>query len=199
MTTFVNSYYPSDAKLSRDSELQAWIAEANGPAEVIDFPSAPLTDRGVLVEILTHLAYLATVVHHTLNTNDLVESLATLPFHPASLYAPIPTAKNISSSQLLSYLPGPGPAIGQIGLTAFFNRAFFKDTNQTLSYLFDDETLMERMNEETAKAGRGFRHGMNKFSRKVRARHFDGKGLSQGMPFVWKTLDPEVAPFYLAI
>jgi len=92
ITAFINSYYSTDNKPTKDNELQARIAEAV-PAEVIDFPSVPLTERRTLIDILTHLAYLAIAVHHTLNTNDLAESLATLPFHPASLYSLVPPPK----------------------------------------------------------------------------------------------------------
>lgn len=35
--------------------------------------------------------------------------------------------------------------------------------------------------------------------KKVDARGFDGEGLSQGMPFVFRALDPASIPFYLAI
>jgi arachidonate 15-lipoxygenase (second type) / 8-lipoxygenase (S-type) len=156
ITAFINSYYSTDDKPTKDNELQAWIAEAV-PAEVIDFPSVPLTERRTLIDILTHLAYLAIAVHHTLN--DLAEYLATLPFHPASLYSLVPTTKNITS---IPWLPGPVPAIGKISLTAFFNRVMFAHISQTLAYLFDDLDALARMNEETGKAAQDFRHAMNK-------------------------------------
>lgn len=62
-----------------------------------------------------------------------------------------------------------------------------------------DDPALGRMNEETASAAQDFRHVINKFSRRVGERKFDKDGLSQGMSFVWKALDPEVAHFYLAI
>jgi arachidonate 15-lipoxygenase (second type) / 8-lipoxygenase (S-type) len=176
-----------------DVELQAWITEAV-PAQIIDFPPAPLTKRSTLIDMLTHLAFLATVVHHTLNTNDPVTSTAMLPFHPASLYSPVPTSKGVTD--LLPFLPPPEQSIAQVALLAFFNRQRFAGTNLTLSHLFDDPIMLSRMNDATQHAARRFQNAMGKFSENVT---FDEDGLSQGMPFVWKALDPEVAPFYLAI
>lgn len=54
MTDFVGSYYSSDSVVATDSELQAWAKEANGPADVIDFPSS-ITSKQALVDILSHL------------------------------------------------------------------------------------------------------------------------------------------------
>ena len=39
-TAFVDAYYASDRVLSRDTELQAWVSEANTAAKVIDFPAS---------------------------------------------------------------------------------------------------------------------------------------------------------------
>ena len=169
------------------------------PANIIDFPPAPITKYDTLIDILTHLAHLATVVHHTLNTNGPVTSTAVLPFHPGSLYRPVPTAKGITDADLLSFLPPPEQAVGQISLLAFFNRQRFTGTNLTLSHFFDDPTLLSRMNEETRDAAKKFSNKMTAFSRRVGKRTFDAQGLSQGMPFVWQGLDPGVAPFFLAI
>ena len=196
MSAFIQSYYHSDSDIAMDSELQAWIAEAI-PAEIIDFPAAPLTKASILIDMLTHLAFLTTVVHHTLNTNDPVTSTAMLPFHPASLYSPVPTSKGVTD--LLPFLPPLEQSIAQVALLAFFNRQRFAGTNMTLSYLFDDPALLSRMNDATQDAAQTFRDAMEDFSGKVSKRTFDENGLSQGMPFVWKALDPEVAPFFLAI
>jgi hypothetical protein len=102
MTTIVQSYYHSGSDIAMDVELQTWITEAV-PAQIIDFPPAPLTKRSTLIDMLTHLAFLATVVHHTLNANDPVTSTAMLPFHPASLYSPVRTSKGVTD--LPPFLP----------------------------------------------------------------------------------------------
>lgn len=54
MTSFVASYYESDAAVLADSEIQGWAAEANGEAQVYDFPVS-FTSREELVDALTHM------------------------------------------------------------------------------------------------------------------------------------------------
>lgn len=69
MTALVNAYYATDAVVAADTELSAWFAEANGAAQVIDFPclaGASVARRACgkadLVGILTHFAYLSGVL-----------------------------------------------------------------------------------------------------------------------------------------
>lgn len=102
MTSFVESYYTSDEVIQADNELQAWVAEANGPAEAIDFPSQ-ITTVETIVEVLTHIAHLASTVHHALNLNELISLSSTLPMHPVALYKPVPTTKGNTS--VASFLP----------------------------------------------------------------------------------------------
>ena len=85
MTSFVQSYYPNTSVLRTDNELQAWIAEAT-PAQIIDFPASSITETQTLIDILTHLTYLVSVHHHTLNTNSLIQTSSVLPFEPFALY-----------------------------------------------------------------------------------------------------------------
>lgn len=61
--------------------------------------------------------------------------------------------------------------------------------------MFDDAVLLSGLNTETAAAAATFKSSMQLFSQEVAARGFDGEGLSQGMPFVWQALDPNVAPY----
>lgn len=74
-------------------------------------------------------------------------------------------------------------------------RPFFVGTNRTLMHMFDDPSMLSRMNSATQSAATTFLSSMRAFSGQVAARNFDQNGLSQGMPFVWKALDPNVAPF----
>ncbi len=53
MTSFVDSYYSKDSDVVADKEIQAWVKEAQGPAECIDFPS--ITTKSALVDALTHM------------------------------------------------------------------------------------------------------------------------------------------------
>lgn len=200
-TTFVNSYYATDSIAQADSELQAWFVEANGPARVLDFPqcgtSSNRCGKKVLIEVLTHFAFLTGVSHHALNTGDPSATKAILPFHPASLYAPIPVTKNVTS--LLPFLPPPRDALFHVVIFAAFNRAHFEQTNRTLAYMFSDESVLGRLNAQTRAAAGSFFAKMKNLSDTIRSRNFGADGLSQGMPFVWKALDPGTVPFFFAV
>ncbi|OCL06344.1 Lipoxygenase [Glonium stellatum] len=196
MNSFIDSYYQSDKEVEEDFEVQAWVTEARNEALVIDFPEL-VTTKGVLIDILTHFFHLTGVAHHVLNTADPVTSLGTLPFHPAALYHPIPTSKNVTD--LLPFLPPPATAIGQIGVFAAFNRAHFAAQNLTLAHAFSDPALLSRLNVGTNVAASKFSESMRNISAQIRGRAFDADGLSQGMPFVWKCLDPETLPFFFAV
>lgn len=115
MTAFVKSYYSSDSVVKADTELQAWANEANGDAELIDFPSS-ITTIDQLVDILTHFAHLSTTVHHAINTNELLSLSATFPMHPGALYQPIPTTKENTS--VVDFLPPLDKVLVQFELDA---------------------------------------------------------------------------------
>lgn len=115
MTAFVKSYYTSDSVVKADTELQAWASEANGAAEMIDFPTT-ITTVDQLVDILTHFAHLSSTVHHAINTNELLSLSATFPMHPGALYQPIPTSKgNVS---VVDFLPPLDKVLVQFELDA---------------------------------------------------------------------------------
>lgn len=196
MTRFVSSYYRSDHHLAADQEMQNFILEAI-PANISDFPSAPLDSRAELVDLLTHFAYLVSVLHGVLNGNNPCRSTATLPWHPAAFYAPLPQQKGVQD--LMPFMPNVTQSVTQILLLGAFNRPFFAGGNRTLSRMFDEPQMLGRMNDETRSANWEFMSEMEAFSQEVRARRFDDQGLSQGMPFVWTVLDPLVASFYLTV
>ena len=194
-TTFIDAYYASAEDVINDSEVAAWFVEATGAAKVFDFPSTP--SKETLVEILTHFAFLCGVAHHALNTGNSVAALVTLPFHPLALYAPLPTEKGVTD--LLPFLPPVESALGQIDLVARFNYPGLEATKRTLSYAYSDATLLLKLKSEISVAADKFHTEMNEISADIRARKFDEKGLSLGMPFLFYDLDPRTNPFYLAI
>ncbi len=53
MTCLVRSYYSQDSHVTTDAEIQAWVKEAQGPAEVFDFP--PVTTKDGLIAVLSHM------------------------------------------------------------------------------------------------------------------------------------------------
>lgn len=193
IASFVASYYASDVLISLDNELQDWMTEATLEALVIDFPPAPISNTTTLADILTHFAFLAGVVHNTLNGGDPVSTSSTLPWHPASLHEPLPITKGITN--ILPWLPNANTSIGEIGFFARFNRPFFAAKNLTLSYAFSDPNFLARSNDATKKAAGIFHAEMEQLSTEIRGRKFDGQGLSQCMPFIWRALDPGAIPF----
>ncbi|KAH8600906.1 lipoxygenase [Bisporella sp. PMI_857] len=194
-TTFVDSYYPAASDVEADTEVQAWFAEANGPAQVLDFPTT--ASKPVLVEVLTHFAFLCGVAHHALNTNNAFAALGTLPFHPFALYQSLPTEKGLTD--LLPFLPPLEQALGQMDLTARFNCQDLDLTNRTLIWAFSDPALLGTLKPEVGVAAAKFKEEMEAFSKVVRGRGFGENGLSEGLPFVYFDLDPGTVPFYLAI
>ncbi|USW50314.1 Putative lipoxygenase, lipoxygenase domain superfamily [Septoria linicola] len=198
ISRFVDSYYCDTQALVKDQELQAWLTEASGPAQVIDFPNREdLKTTSDLVDILTHIAHLSTSAHHAINLNQLITGAGALPFHPTALYKPIPTAKGVTD--VASYLPPLEKCLGLIVVEANFARPLLAGTNRSLVHMFDDEKMLKRMNQATRDANAKFMAEMRVRSEVVRNRTFDQDGLSQGMPFLWKALDPEVIPWSLSI
>ena len=195
MTVLVHSYYPHSSDIADDGELQAWIREA-GPARIVDFPSS-LKDQRALIDVLTHVAHLVAIVHGTLNTNALATSSGSLPFHPFAFYSPLPTTKAVGD--LMPFLPQVEASIGQIALTADFNRPSLVDSNQTMVHMFDDTTMLARMPQSVQVAEAEFRSTMKRHSSVVRSQTFDRRGLCRGMPYCWSTLDPEAAPYSLTV
>ncbi|KAI7083145.1 Lipoxygenase [Hortaea werneckii] len=194
MASFVDSYYDSDDEVAGDNELQNWTDEANGPASVLDFFSK-ISSKETLTEILTHFAHLASVSHHTVNTNELLEVSTALPMHPDALHAPVPVQKGVENAA--DYLPPLDKAILQNTIGGLFARPNLVNTDRTIANMFADDNMLARMNEQTRRAAIEFRSAMQAQSAKVSGRTFDADGLSQGMPFIWRALDPQVAPYSL--
>jgi hypothetical protein len=195
--SFVDAYYETDVMLALDWEVQAWIEEANGPAMVIDFPEGPITEPETLVDIITHIAWLGGVSHHVLNSGTPVATSGVLPLHPAALYAPPPEKKGIKD--ILPFLPNEQDAVQQIALLARFNRPQLVDSQETLLHMFDDESLLEGGRREVVFANERFMTDMRQISEDINKKTFDEEGLCQGMPFVWKGMDPGQIPFFLSV
>ena len=196
-TTFVYAYYSSDHILSQDGELQSWVSEASGAAKVIDFPALPLTHRQTLIDILTHLAYLTGVNHHTLNSGTPSTSSGVLPFHPMALYQSIPTTKGVES--VLPYLPNLSASINQTVLLLQFIRPQLFNSERDLENMFDNSGFLAGASAVVRQAASRLHDRMISISQMIQARSFDDNGLSQGMPFLWKNLDPSRLPFFLSV
>lgn len=194
MGSFVDSYYSGYRAISQDFELQAWLSEANGPAEVIDFPTnTTLTTPSDLADLLTHVAHLVSTAHHAVNLNQLLTGSGVLPFQPFALYQPLPTTKG--ATNLAQYLPPAAQVYAEIGLAAVFAHPLLAGTNRSIIHMFDDTPVLALMNQQTREANTRFMQQMKAQSEVVASRKFDSDGLSQGMPFVWQALDPNVVPW----
>lgn len=195
LAAFVGSYYPDPFTITADFELQAWLVEAKGAAQAIEVPeiSTPVD----LVHLLTHIAHLSTSAHHAVNLNQLITSGGVLPFHPTAMYKPVPVQKGVTD--IASYLPPLAKCLGMLAVEANFARPLLVDSNRSMVHMFDDEGMLTRMNRVTRDANAVFMADLQARSREVRAREFDQDGLAQGMPFLWKALDPETIPWSLSI
>ncbi|KAI1757265.1 lipoxygenase [Xylaria castorea] len=196
MEAFVNSYYPNDKAVAQDIELQAWYLETIA-ARVYDFPR--INTRQAIADVLTHQAYLSVIVSNVMSTNGIHLNSMSLPFAPAGFLQPIPSEKGLTEKDLMSFMPTPEGAVWQVSTYVVGHRPMWRDTNETLSHIFDDETLLARTNNATRTAAAKFKATMMDFSTEVRARKFDENGLNRGMPFVWDALDPNYAPYWSVI
>lgn len=196
--SFINSYYKTDADLAKDYEIQNWFVEATKNAKVHDFPQTgkPI-NKATLADVLTHFGFIVSVGHHALNGGDPVGSKATLPFHVPALYAPIPETKGVKN--LVQFMPPAPNAVHYIGFIASFNRPFYETSERTLEHAFSQDKMLGRLNKATKDAAGVFLSSMQGLSEKVRGRKFDKDGLSLGMPFIYRTLDPNYIPFFCSV
>jgi arachidonate 15-lipoxygenase (second type) / 8-lipoxygenase (S-type) len=191
MTEYVYAYYLSPEILRYDQEVEGWVHEAIHEANVIDFPEDAMKHREVLIDALTHIAHLS-VVHNVLNGKSPVSISSTLPFHPASLHAPLPRQKGVDD--LMPFLPDANTTIEEIRLFASFGRPSFVAKNLTLLDSFSDSKLLSRANDRVREAEKIFRLEMASLSQRIQSRRFGEDGLSEGMPFIWTGLDPARIP-----
>lgn len=139
-------------------------------------------------------AHLVSAAHHTVNTNELLQVSSTLPFCPPALYKPLPTQKSPTTNPA-EWLPPLSKVMEQLVIGALFARPELVGTNRTILHMFNDQDMLSRMNPATRAANDVFMSAMRNVSSQVAGRRFGADGLSQGMPTVWRALDPNVAPF----
>ncbi|PWY93119.1 putative arachidonate 5-lipoxygenase [Aspergillus sclerotioniger CBS 115572] len=195
---FVESYYPEGSLMGEDHELQAWILEVNEAAKVIDFFPAPLLARTDLIAIMSHMAFLSGIAHHALNGATVGEALGVLPLHPSSFSQPLPDTKG-SIDSLLPWLHNETEALKQASLLVRFNRPLLDGQKGNLPHMFWQSRLLAPTGSDVHLAEKKFRETMLSISDEIRARHFDEQGLSQGMPFIWRSIDPRKIPYYLCV
>lgn len=167
---YIDTYYPSQALLEHDHELQAWIYECIEEAHVLDFPTFPLTSRDTFVSILTYIAVLTGIAHHVLNDATPGESSGVLPLHPSAFNLPLPTTKN-SITDLLPYLHNETEALKQASLLVRFNRPLIGEQEGSLVDMFSEgEFLAMAGMEKVSEAAEIFKRSMKTISDGIRAR-----------------------------
>lgn len=196
MSSFIDSYYKSDRDVANDRELQAWLKETV-PGKVHDFPKHISTKKDI-TEILVHQAYLGSIVHTVMSGNGNQLDIMALPFTSAGWQQPIPTEKG-AITDILSWMPTPEGAAWQVATYAAGNRASWKDSNQTLAFMFDEPALLARMNKKTQAAAAKYKADMFAISDEWRTRGFDANGLDRGMPYIWNVLDPKWAIYWSVV
>ncbi|KAK7187686.1 hypothetical protein DPSP01_004521 [Paraphaeosphaeria sporulosa] len=209
-TSFVDTYYSSDADVAADHEVCAWFkevrrgptgpeVEAQGLIPVQSFPVDKT--KKVLVDILTHNAWLQ-VAHHSLNAGDPVRSSLTLPFHPGGLYKPVPEAKGVDS--IVAFLPNATASVTYIGFLASFNRPRYRtmDPPRTLAHAYSGPDFLARFAEKEIKeAADKYLEAMSALGAKneVRKIEEDGMCTEQGIPFCWTALNPSYIPWFFSV
>ncbi|WPG97231.1 Hypothetical protein R9X50_00000300 [Acrodontium crateriforme] len=195
-TSFIDSYYKSEEEVWGDFEVSNWFIEAATKAKVLDFPRRDQICKKTLIEVLTHFAFATSVSHHSTNGAAPITS-GTLPFHIPAVYQQIPKEKGVTD--LMPYLPDVTTALHYLGFMASFNRPSYSDQGRTLEQIFDDKVSLDRFNAQTKNASQFFYQDMHNLSQQVRSRKFDSHGMSQGSPFIYRTLDPAYIPFFCAV
>lgn len=175
-----------------------WILEASEEAKVLDFPSFPLTSRSTLVSILSHVAFLTGIAHHVLNGATPGEASGILPLHPSSFNKPLPTRKG-TIDDLMPFMHNETEALKQASLLVRFNRPLIEEQRGNLVNMFSGEDFLTQTTLTIDQAAKSFKRKMEKISDDIRAQEFDERGLAQGMPFIWRSLDPRRIPYYLMV
>ncbi|TGZ77884.1 Lipoxygenase [Ascodesmis nigricans] len=197
----VDEYYTTDDDVRRDNELINWFNECNSPAKVLDFPPAEDLSKTVLVDVLTHMAYLAGPKHAALNMGTPFTTSGVLPLFPAALYRPMPQQKGeVHRANIHEWLPDTTQAVKQVRLLGLFNRP-----EELLRYqgtrMLDLWSGWEGEGSERGAmrtAAREFRRRLERLDKVIKGRTLSGER-RRGRGFVFKTLAPGRFPYYLAI
>lgn len=195
---FVHTYYPSNMYLAQDPELQSWITEANEGAQVLDFFPSPLSLQEELISILAQMSFLTGIGHHIQNALTPGASAGLLPMHPSKFKKPLPSAKG-QIRNIMSYIANETEAIMHASLLVRFNRPLLQSQKGNLVNMWTGEEFLKGGRNSVRRAAEKFRLDMLRISDAIRGKRFDANGLSQGMPFIWRSLDPRLIPFYLSV
>ncbi|KAJ3159186.1 Mitogen-activated protein kinase 4a [Irineochytrium annulatum] len=138
MTGLVNVYYPNDAAVQADFELQGFAKDVVTNGKVAGFPSS-FPSRASLAKALAHITYIICVRHHSMNSYT-EGYLNVLPWAPSALYKPLPTKLGtVTAANIASWLPDVRHTMSQVADSMSFQMPIAVD--QTLYWIFNGTAL----------------------------------------------------------
>lgn len=104
VTSYVHAYYPTDAEVRNDSELQLWAKRASQIKKIHGFPTE-FRSRSDLIKLVTHLVFLNSVKHHFMN-GAVTWHGSTAPYSTGAIWnKPLPTKKGVKVNPLDYAIP----------------------------------------------------------------------------------------------
>jgi len=124
---YVRLYYPSDAEVVADTELQAWAAEVISPegGRIKGFgQEGRLQTRDYLIDALTHLLYTGSAQHAAVNFPQFT-SMSFVPNWPLASYTPL--GGGSSAQDYLDLLPPMDAAHMQMSLGYLLGTLYYSE------------------------------------------------------------------------
>ena len=164
---------------------------------MVDFPISPLTQADTLMDILTHMSYLTGVNYHVLNSAIPMQSSAVLPLHPPRFLSTHPhyERRGIRPSLLAESECFVKPDYS----ASWLYQACALHSQRDLQEIFANSTFLAPATAAAKDAATVLGISLVAISDEISGRTFDEEGLAQGMPFLWRNLDPMRIPFFLSV
>ena len=139
------------------------------------------------------MSYLTGVYYQALNNATPMQSSVVLPLHPLAFYQSIPTSKGVES--VSPFLPNLNASLRQITMLLGFIRPALFNSQRDLPEIFADSTFLVSTTVAVKDAATVLGISLVTINDETSGGTFDEEGLAQGMPFLWRNLDPMRIPF----
>ncbi|CAN0326469.1 unnamed protein product [Ectocarpus sp. 6 AP-2014] len=141
---YLDVYYSTDADITGDYELQAFVNELVTVGEfkwLAEWDNS--TDKkGLLAKVLASLIYSASTLHAAVNFPQKT-TMSFVPSNPASVYVPPPTDKTERTFEdYLAYLPPLEIATRQVILFTFLGNVFYTTLGDYEADQFSDKRVL---------------------------------------------------------
>ena len=141
---YVSLYYPSDAEVRGDTELQAWVAELlsqDGGRMTGVGEDGGMRTRGGLIETVACILFTASAQHWALN-GPLNTLMTYVPYYPMGAYQPRPTATSgATEADFLNVLPPIEQAQRQFGAAYLMGSADYTHLGEYPRGHFSDDRV----------------------------------------------------------